>query len=65
VAVGWSGIAALRDWRGECDMHGKVLEITLEAIVDEITRFESAQKSGSFCRLLFLWNYFTEKGLQA
>ncbi len=36
VAVGWSGIAALRDWRGECDMHGKVLEITLEAIVDEI-----------------------------
>lgn len=36
VAVGWAGIAALRDWRGECDMHGKVLEITLEAIVDEI-----------------------------
>lgn len=36
VAVGWSGIAALRDWRGEQDMHGKVLEITLEAIVDEI-----------------------------
>lgn len=36
VAVGWSGIAALRDWRGERDLHGKVLEITLEAIVDEI-----------------------------
>jgi coenzyme F420-0:L-glutamate ligase / coenzyme F420-1:gamma-L-glutamate ligase len=36
IAVGWAGIAALRDWRGECDMHGKVLEITLEAIVDEI-----------------------------
>lgn len=36
VAVGWSGIAALRDWRGESDLHGKVLEITLEAIVDEI-----------------------------
>ena len=36
VAVGWAGIAALRDWRGERDMHGKVLEITLEAIVDEI-----------------------------
>ncbi len=36
VAVGWAGIAALRDWRGEQDMHGKVLEITLEAIVDEI-----------------------------
>ena len=36
VAVGWAGIAALRDWRGICDMHGKVLEITQEAIVDEI-----------------------------
>jgi coenzyme F420-0:L-glutamate ligase/coenzyme F420-1:gamma-L-glutamate ligase len=36
VALGWSGIAALRDWRGERDMHGKVLEITEEAIVDEI-----------------------------
>ena len=36
VAIGWAGIAALRDWRGERDMHGKALEITLEAIVDEI-----------------------------
>jgi coenzyme F420-0:L-glutamate ligase/coenzyme F420-1:gamma-L-glutamate ligase len=36
VAVGWSGIAALRDWRGKADMHGRELEITLEAIVDEI-----------------------------
>ncbi len=36
VAVGWSGITALRDWRGEPDIHGRILEITLEAIVDEI-----------------------------
>ncbi|MFZ2470516.1 MAG: coenzyme F420-0:L-glutamate ligase [Methanothrix sp.] len=36
VAVGWAGIAALRDWRGEYDLHGMRLEITLEAIVDEI-----------------------------
>jgi coenzyme F420-0:L-glutamate ligase/coenzyme F420-1:gamma-L-glutamate ligase len=36
VAIGWAGIAALRDWRGERDMHGRVLEITLEAVVDEI-----------------------------
>jgi coenzyme F420-0:L-glutamate ligase/coenzyme F420-1:gamma-L-glutamate ligase len=36
VAIGWTGIAALRDWRGERDLHGKALEITLEAIVDEI-----------------------------
>jgi coenzyme F420-0:L-glutamate ligase / coenzyme F420-1:gamma-L-glutamate ligase len=37
VAVGWSGIGPLRDWRGEKDIHGRVLEITLEAVVDEIT----------------------------
>jgi coenzyme F420-0:L-glutamate ligase / coenzyme F420-1:gamma-L-glutamate ligase len=36
VAIGWSGIGAWRDWRGEADIHGKVLEITLESIVDEI-----------------------------
>jgi len=36
VAVGWSGIGALRDWRGERDLHGRPLEITLEAVVDEI-----------------------------
>ncbi len=36
VAVGYSGIAALRDWRGEEDIHGRKLEITLESTVDEI-----------------------------
>lgn len=36
VAVGWAGIAAVRDWRGEQDLLGKALEITIEAIVDEI-----------------------------
>jgi len=36
VAVGWSGIAALKDWRGRCDIHGKALEITLESIADEV-----------------------------
>lgn len=36
VAIGWAGISALRDWRGKRDMHGKLLEITLEAVVDEI-----------------------------
>jgi len=36
VAIGWSGIAALRDWRGKRDLEGRELEITLEAIVDEI-----------------------------
>jgi len=36
VAIGWAGIGALRDWRGERDIHGRTLEITLEAVVDEI-----------------------------
>jgi coenzyme F420-0:L-glutamate ligase/coenzyme F420-1:gamma-L-glutamate ligase len=36
VAIGWSGIGALRDWRGKRDREGRELEITLEAIVDEI-----------------------------
>lgn len=37
VAIGWSGIAPLRDWRGKRDLEGRELEITLEAIVDEIS----------------------------
>jgi len=36
VAIGWAGIGALRDWRGELDLEGQELEITQEAIVDEI-----------------------------
>ncbi len=36
VAVGWAGIAALRDWRGKLDIHGRALNITQEAIADEI-----------------------------
>jgi coenzyme F420-0:L-glutamate ligase/coenzyme F420-1:gamma-L-glutamate ligase len=36
VAIGWAGIGALRDWRGQRDMEGRELEITQEAIVDEI-----------------------------
>jgi coenzyme F420-0:L-glutamate ligase / coenzyme F420-1:gamma-L-glutamate ligase len=36
VAVGCSGIAALKDWRGKKDIHGKALEITLESIGDEV-----------------------------
>lgn len=36
VAIGWAGISALQDWRGKLDLQGRPLEITLEAIVDEI-----------------------------
>lgn len=36
VAVGWAGLPAARDWRGEYDRHGKELEATVEAVVDEL-----------------------------
>jgi len=39
VAIGIAGIAPLKDWRGKCDLFGKVLKITNEAIVDEIAGF--------------------------
>ncbi len=35
VAVGWSGLPALRDWRGTEDIHGHTLEATEQAVVDE------------------------------
>lgn len=38
-AVGWSGMAAIRDFRGDCDLFGHVLKITEEAVVDEIAGF--------------------------
>jgi len=38
-AVGWSGIPAIRDFRGEFDLFGHVLKITEEAVVDEIAGF--------------------------
>lgn len=42
VAVGWSGLGALRDWRGEEGMYGHELEATEEAVVDEIASFANA-----------------------
>jgi coenzyme F420-0:L-glutamate ligase/coenzyme F420-1:gamma-L-glutamate ligase len=36
VAIGWAGIPATRDWRGETDRDGHELEVTVEAIVDEL-----------------------------
>jgi len=35
-AIGWSGIPAIRDFRGDRDLFGHVLKITEEAVVDEI-----------------------------
>ena len=35
-AIGWSGMTAIRDFRGDRDLFGHVLKITEEAVVDEI-----------------------------
>ena len=36
VALGVAGIAPLVDYRGECDVHGKILQATVIALADEI-----------------------------
>lgn len=38
-AIGWSGVVAIRDFRGDTDLFGRRLEITEEAVVDEIAGF--------------------------
>ena len=35
-AIGWSGMPAIRDFRGDKDLFGHVLKITEEAVVDEL-----------------------------
>jgi coenzyme F420-0:L-glutamate ligase/coenzyme F420-1:gamma-L-glutamate ligase len=36
VAIGWAGLPASRDWRGERDRDGRELGVTVEAVVDEL-----------------------------
>ena len=36
VAIGWSGLPAARDWRGEPDRDGRALGVTVQAVVDEL-----------------------------
>jgi coenzyme F420-0:L-glutamate ligase/coenzyme F420-1:gamma-L-glutamate ligase len=36
VALGWAGLPAARDWRGEHDMNGRELGVTVQAVVDEL-----------------------------
>ena len=38
-AIGWSGMTAIRDFRGDTDLFGHELEITEEAVIDEIAGF--------------------------
>lgn len=39
IAIGWAGMTAINDYRGDTDLFGHVLEITEEAAVDEIAAF--------------------------
>jgi len=36
VAIGWAGMPASRDWRGEADRDGHELEVTVQSVVDEL-----------------------------
>ncbi|MFB6202583.1 MAG: coenzyme F420-0:L-glutamate ligase [Halorhabdus sp.] len=36
VAIGWAGLPACRDWRGEHDREGRELTATVEAVADEL-----------------------------
>ena len=38
-AIGSSGIEVLKDWRGERDLYGRELEVTVECVADEIAAF--------------------------
>ncbi|HJJ90822.1 MAG TPA: coenzyme F420-0:L-glutamate ligase [Methanocorpusculum sp.] len=40
-AIGWAGMTAIRDFRGEHDLFGMELQITEEAVVDEIAAFSN------------------------
>lgn len=36
VALGWAGLPANRDWRGQTDREGRELEATVQCVVDEL-----------------------------
>lgn len=40
-AIGWAGMTAIRDFRGDHDLFGLELKITEEAVVDEIAGFSN------------------------
>ncbi|MFB6236444.1 MAG: coenzyme F420-0:L-glutamate ligase [Halopenitus sp.] len=36
VAIGWAGMPAARDWRGEADREGREMGVTVQNVVDEL-----------------------------
>lgn len=41
AAIGWAGMTAIKDFRGDHDLFGLELEVTEEAVVDEIAAFSN------------------------
>jgi len=39
AAIGVAGIKAMRDWRGTCDLFGRILEVKNEGVADELACF--------------------------
>ncbi len=39
AAIGIAGIKAMRDWRGTCDLFGRILEVKNEGVADELACF--------------------------
>ncbi|ESS11853.1 MAG: coenzyme F420-0 gamma-glutamyl ligase [uncultured archaeon A07HR60] len=37
VAVGWAGLPASRDWRGEADRDGREMGVTVQNVIDELS----------------------------
>ncbi|MCU4743920.1 coenzyme F420-0:L-glutamate ligase [Natronoglomus mannanivorans] len=37
VALGWAGMPASRDWRGETDRDGREMGVTVQSVVDELS----------------------------
>lgn len=36
VAIGWAGMPASRDWRGEPDRDGREMDVTVQSVIDEL-----------------------------
>ncbi len=43
VAIGWAGMPASRDWRGEYDRDGRELGVTVENVIDELAAAANLQ----------------------
>ncbi|PSQ43675.1 coenzyme F420-0:L-glutamate ligase, partial [Halobacteriales archaeon SW_7_68_16] len=61
VAVGWAGLPAARDYRGERDRDGRELGVTVEAVVDELAAAANLITGEADAGLPAVVNYGGEK----